>query len=266
MTEKHFEIPAPPDPQTSPEIGKYHETIRELQERLEKMRAEALGDHQGPHIVERRKEDGAREILKPRKKVICFIGLPGAGKSTQIKEIKEATGAETFHLVKVDGILHLEHSGNKKEVKALLDEKKRHGELLDVHGIDELFLSEVAKTESLHVILDGFPRSIPQAERLFEAAEREGWELQVIHLTFPEGREIEESFERQSKRAKEQKNQEDEAVFLKKMTRAVNKDMAALQAIRRIGVKLTEFDCAKSPQEISEEIRRALGLDFEPAK
>ena len=39
--------------------------------------------------------------------------------------------------------------------------------------------------------------------------------------------------------------------------------MAAIQAVRRIGGKIVEVDCMKTPEEVSQEIREQLGLDFD---
>ncbi len=274
MSEKlrpNFENPpAVAKAETGSEVQGYQETIRELQDRLEKLRTEAeirvesLSD-QAARLqeagIESRERETNHESLKPRKKVISFVGLPGAGKTTQIGEIQNATGAETFHLAKIAGVLHLERTENKEEVQQLFDQKKRKGELLD--GLDELYLSEVTKDSGSYAILDGFPRSVQQAEKLFETADREQWDVQVIHLTFPEGKEVEESFKRQTERAKKTKSQDDQLRFFGKITRAISQDMSAIQAVRRIGSKISELDCTKSPEEITAEIRKELGLDFE---
>jgi len=106
------------------ETRKYQETIRELQERFEKMctevkiQVELLSDQSArlrEVSVESRERKTTAEFLKPRKKVISFVGLPGAGKTRQIGEIQNATGEKTFHLAKITGVLYLEHTENKEE-------------------------------------------------------------------------------------------------------------------------------------------------------
>ena len=199
--------------------------------------------------VLRRLESGIERLNKD-KKVICFLGLPGAGKTTQIQELKSATGAPVFHMGKF-----------AKETGQRDESRRAKGELLE--GLDEQFLERVAESSHSYLILDGFPRSPQQSQLLLEMATQKGWDVEVVHLAFSKNEEEETSFRRQVDRAEAGGEQLDEERFRGKIRRALNMDMAALASLQEKGGKVLELDATRPQSEITKEIRESMGLDLE---
>lgn len=194
--------------------------------------------------------DAGVEKLSQKKRAICVLGLPGAGKTTQIEELHNALGAPVFHVGKL-----------AKAIGKRDEERRKRGELLE--GLNEEFMERVKAAPNENVILDGFPRSPEQAELLLVTAQREGWEVEVIHLAFPEGQEVETSYHRQSSRAHLAGEELDEARFRGKIQRALTMDMAALATVREKGGKILDVDATQPRTNVTTKIRESLDLDFE---
>lgn len=102
---------------------------------------------------------------------IIMLGAPGAGKGTQAKVISEKYGIP--HISTGDIFRANIKNGTElgKKAKSYMDEGKLVPDKLTV----ELLLDRVAKSDCEGgYILDGFPRTIPQAEVLAEALAKSG--------------------------------------------------------------------------------------------
>ncbi|MBO5565171.1 MAG: adenylate kinase [Lachnospiraceae bacterium] len=102
---------------------------------------------------------------------IIMLGAPGAGKGTQAKVISEKYGIP--HISTGDIFRANIKNGTElgKKAKAFMDEGKLVPDELTV----ELLLDRVGKSDCEGgYILDGFPRTIPQAEVLTEALAKTG--------------------------------------------------------------------------------------------
>ncbi len=204
-------------------------------------------------------QEGLPTPEQARKSVTCFVGMPGAGKSTQIERLRSYTGAPTFHLSKVAKSLplELEVDGKSRPVAELLEEQRKKGELLS--GLDDIFLKQVADSPEPNVILDGFPRSPEQAEHLVAAARQNNWAVHVIHLAS----DVKHAWHHQIKRAKNTGTKPDIERFDGKINRAIKKDIPAIGALASAGVPVSRIEAEDDKEKIAGEIRESLGLDFE---
>ena len=186
----------PPGEEVAPEqVSDYTE---QLQERYEDAVAPGLLPYDVVRIAafweafrkhERFKEH-EREKGEPSKRVICFVGIPGTGKSTQIKEVKRMLGADRFHLG--------DYAKEKKKRAGNggsddNDKRRERGELLE--NMDEEFLNAVSQSSNENIILDGFPRSVEQMGRLYNFAYVHNWKVDFVYLSFPED-QVEQSYAR----------------------------------------------------------------------
>ena len=93
--------------------------------------------------------------------MILLMGIAGSGKGTQGKMLADTRG---FHLVSMGDVLRMYVTGKQRE-------RMLAGELLDdkeIIGIVDQVLTSLPN--GAEVLMDGFPRTIPQAEWLLEQA------------------------------------------------------------------------------------------------
>jgi len=106
--------------------------------------------------------------------MILLMGLPGSGKGTQGKMMADEHG---MHLISMGEIIRLYVTGERRN-------RMLSGELLDDSEVIELLdrvLDTIPNKELC--VLDGFPRTIHQAEWLLEKARREKFNIShVINL------------------------------------------------------------------------------------
>ena len=96
---------------------------------------------------------------------IIFIGAPGAGKGTQAEKVSEKLGIPT---ISTGAIIR---SAIKDGTKMGLEAKKfiEHGALVPDDIVIEIVKERLAESDcDKGYILDGFPRSVPQAQALDE--------------------------------------------------------------------------------------------------
>lgn len=146
------------------------------------------------------------------KKVFCFLGMPGSGKSTQINFLNsEIENCKVFHVGKFS--------------KALSIPKKSDGSLIE--GLDKAFLDYVKSEMTDFTILDGFPRSIAQLQMLENFANINDWQITYIHIAFPVGMEESLSLQRQISR-----EGDSDIIRIKgKIKRALECDMQVIKSI-----------------------------------
>lgn len=110
--------------------------------------------------------------------MILMMGIAGSGKGTQGKMLADDRG---FHLISMGEVLRMYVTGEQRK-------KMLSGGLLDDKEIIEI-VDKVLATLPDHeeVLMDGFPRTIPQAEWLLEQIKQGRFELkQGFHLVASE--------------------------------------------------------------------------------
>ena len=110
---------------------------------------------------------------------ILLLGPPGSGKGTQAKRVRDP-----FHLVHVaSGDLFRENIKNETEMGLEAKEYMDRGELVPDDVTIAMVLERLARTDaSSGALLDGFPRTVPQAESLERALESAGNRLNLVIL------------------------------------------------------------------------------------
>jgi len=106
--------------------------------------------------------------------MILLLGIAGSGKGTQGKMLADSRG---FHLISMGDVVRMYVTGEQRE-RMLSGELLNDQEIIDI--VDRV-LSSLKDDEE--VILDGFPRTIPQAEWLTKQARAGHFKLnQAFHL------------------------------------------------------------------------------------
>jgi adenylate kinase len=107
--------------------------------------------------------------------VILLMGLPGSGKGTQGKMLADFHG---LHLISMGEIIRMYVSGERRS-------RMLAGELLDDDEVIDI-LERVLDSlpDDSEYIVDGFPRTVPQAEWLLKRLEKKNSGITcVLHLT-----------------------------------------------------------------------------------
>jgi adenylate kinase len=114
---------------------------------------------------------------------MLLIGAPGAGKGTQAERLAARFGVAHIS----SGDLLRQHVKDRTSIGQMIRSYLDQGELVpDGVVMDMLRKPVVAAAESGGYVLDGFPRTVEQAEAAFAVAQPLGAEVQAaIHLDVP---------------------------------------------------------------------------------
>ena len=112
-----------------------------------------------------------------RQSIIVLLGAPGAGKGTQAGILKEAYGL--LHVSTGDMLREAIKEGSRTGMAAQSYMNK--GELVPDSIVTELVVDRLARPDAGHgVILDGYPRTLAQAESLDGALEKTGKAVNTV--------------------------------------------------------------------------------------
>jgi adenylate kinase len=115
---------------------------------------------------------------------LLLIGAPGAGKGTQAEKL-----AERFHIAHISsGDLLRQNVKDETSIGLTIKQYVDAGDLVpDAVVMDMLRKPVVAAAEGGGYVLDGFPRTVDQAQTAFETARELGVEVQAaVHLDVPD--------------------------------------------------------------------------------
>jgi adenylate kinase len=115
--------------------------------------------------------------------IAILLGPPGAGKGTQAKRLAQKMNG--LHLSSGD-ILRAEKAAGTELGKQATGYMER-GELVPDSLIIEMMLNKMAQAGGQSILLDGFPRTLAQAEALDAGLTRHGLKIQrVINIDVPD--------------------------------------------------------------------------------
>ena len=177
--------------------------------------------------------------------MILLMGLPGAGKGTQGKIMADKHG---MHLVSMGDVIRLYITGERR--KGMLS-----GELLDdnevIYLLDQV-LSGIPNKDLC--VLDGFPRTIPQAEWLVKKAKRENFKIYgVIHLA------ANEETVRERLHSRGRLDDRDD-VIEERFKEYNNLTKPLLSWFKKQGIEVIDVDAERSVDEVNDDVTRALHL------
>ena len=114
--------------------------------------------------------------------LLVLLGAPGAGKGTQADILTDKKGLAHVS----SGDLLRTHRQQKTELGQLAQSYMDRGDLVPDDLVIRMVLDKLSEeTEGPGVVLDGFPRTAPQAEALDEALGGKGID-KVLHVVVPE--------------------------------------------------------------------------------
>ncbi len=115
---------------------------------------------------------------------VVLLGLPGAGKGTQAKVLSERLGL--LHIS--TGDMFREAVATETELGMRAQEYMSRGELVPDDVTISMLLERVSQPDAVEgIMLDGFPRTIPQAEALDRALHGRGSPIDtVLYIQVPE--------------------------------------------------------------------------------
>lgn len=106
--------------------------------------------------------------------IVILMGAPGAGKGTQANYLMDSLG---FRKISTGDILR-KHIAAKNELGRKIEAIVTAGHLVSDEILQEVLKKELEHEENAKIVLDGFPRSLPQAKWLEGSVETAG----VIHI------------------------------------------------------------------------------------
>lgn len=111
--------------------------------------------------------------------VVVLLGPPGSGKGTQAKRLVEVLG--TPHVSSGDLFRH--HLSRETELGLLAKSYMEQGGLVPDDVTVKMVIERISRPDCEEgVVLDGFPRTLTQAEALDRALEKNGQEVTIVPL------------------------------------------------------------------------------------
>ncbi len=171
--------------------------------------------------------------------MILLMGIAGSGKGTQGKMLADSRG---FHLVSMGEVLRMYVTGKQRErmlAGGLLADK----EIIDI--VDKV-LSSLRDDEE--VLMDGFPRTVPQAEWLIGQVKTGRFDLKAaFHLVA--SREVVK--ERLMKRAR---IDDIESAIEERFNEYQRSTAPVIEWLSEHGVKVVDINAERPPETVNDDI------------
>ncbi|HEY1296301.1 MAG TPA: adenylate kinase [Chloroflexota bacterium] len=121
--------------------------------------------------------------LQRHDEVVLLLGAPGAGKGTQARFLAETLGVP--HVA--SGELLREHRARGTALGRMVQGIMDRGDLVPDDVVVDMIASRLDEPDATHgALLDGFPRTLPQAEALERRLEERGGRvLEAIYVEVP---------------------------------------------------------------------------------
>ncbi len=118
-------------------------------------------------------------------RAVIFLGPPGAGKGTQAKQIAKHYGVPHLSTGDMFRELVARDTPLGKRAKPIMD----RGDLVPDDIVLEMVAERVSRPDTARgFVLDGFPRTLPQAEKLDEILQARSWgQPLVVHFVVDPG-------------------------------------------------------------------------------
>jgi adenylate kinase len=181
---------------------------------------------------------------------LLLIGAPGSGKGTQAVRIAERLGITHIS----SGDLLRQHVRDQTQIGLTLKEYVDAGDLVpDSVVMDMLYKPVITATEQGGYVLDGFPRTVEQAEAAYDVAHALGAEVKAsIHLAVPNEELVRRLL------ARSRGSEDSQAVIEHRLEVYAAKTVPLLDYYRRREWLVT-VDGARSVDEVHEEIAAKVG-------
>ncbi|HVS84530.1 MAG TPA: adenylate kinase [Gaiellaceae bacterium] len=186
---------------------------------------------------------------------ILVLGPQGSGKGTQAKRIKETYGVP--HIATGDMIREMKERDT--ELGRQLREVYDRGDLVSDELMIELIRDRLSRGDTLPgFILDGFPRTMPQAEALDELLDELDRSLDVVFEFQVPDREA--LLERMLKRAAEEGRSDDTPEAIRRRLELYDRETAPLvDYYRSHHANVVGIHADRSIDEVFHEIQHSLG-------
>lgn len=185
-------------------------------------------------------------------KDIVLFGMPGAGKGTQAELFLEASDDRYIHLSTGDVFRSLMSRSNA--IGDLIKARVSSGGLVDdrvtISIFDAYFFSVLSEDDS-YMLLDGYPRSIPQLEAFLDQSRINNRDLVGLYFELPE----EVAIERMMARGRDGETKE---VIQKRLDEYYHTTQPIVDAFAA-KEQLIAIDASAGIEDIHKEVMRALG-------
>jgi adenylate kinase len=173
-----------------------------------------------------------------------LIGPPGSGKGTQAGRLSEHYGVVTVAF----GEVFAEHKENDTELGRTAGQHMEAGELVPDEVVVEMARERLEQPDvSEGFLLDGFPRTVPQAEALEDLLGKAGTRLDAaVYLRVPHDVVI----ERLAQRAETESRDDDDAETVRKRLEVFDESTSPVLEHYRAKGLLVEVDGDGSTDEV----------------
>ena len=184
---------------------------------------------------------------------IVIFGAPGSGKGTQSEKLIERYGL--YHIS--TGEVLRDHIARKTPIGQIAKTYINQGQLIPdslmIRILEEIIENEPKAQKG--VILDGFPRTIAQAEALDRFMAKHGREIKhVIGLEVPE----DELIDRMIKRGQQTGRADDNPETIKNRLKVYHESTTPLREFYKNAGKYRKINGSGSVNDIFEEIAKAI--------